>query len=65
MVGMPGATVCKAYAVRYPGMPIMLYDADGNIQELGVCSHAAKGIDEENIAQWIGKGCSLRIDDGK
>ena len=62
-VGVPGASFCKAYALRYPGMPIMMYDNLGSIQSLGVCSHGS-GIDGENIAEWIGKGCSLRIDNG-
>jgi hypothetical protein len=63
-VGVPGATFCRAYAIRFPGMPIMMYDSLGEIQALGMCSHKSE-VDEENIAQWIGKGCSLRIDDGK
>ena len=60
-LGLPEAARCRAYRQRYPGMPIMMYDSDGAIQALGACSHGS-AVDAENIAQWIGKGCSLQID---
>lgn len=64
-VGVPGATFCKAYAIRYPGMPIIFIDNFGTWQAEGYCSHGHEQEDNENIAQYIGRGCSLRIDDGR
>lgn len=60
-VGAPGASTCRAYRQRFPGMPIMMYDDTGSIQALGACSHGSD-VDSENIAQWIGKGCSLKLE---
>lgn len=59
-VGMPNATFCKAYALRRPGMRILMLDKFGIIKAEGACTHGS-AVDNENIAQWIGKGCSLQI----
>jgi hypothetical protein len=59
ILGLPGAATCKAYHMRYPGMPIMLVK-DGAVTALGSCTHGS-GADAEVIAEWIGKGCSLQI----
>lgn len=63
-LGLPGATTCRMYGNRYPGMPIMLNAKDGQFVAMGACAHGS-AMDAEVIASWIGKGCSLRIADGK
>jgi len=63
-IGLPGASTCRMYGQRYPGMPIMLNDKDDNFYAMGACMHGTS-IEPEIIAPWIGRGCSLRIANGK
>jgi len=60
VIGIPGATYCKAWEIRYPGMSIMMLRPDGVLEAMGMCLHGCPA-DDINISQWIGKGCSLRI----
>lgn len=60
IAGMPGASFCKAYRIRYPGMPIILVNANGAPVAMGACTHGSD-MDAEVIAPHIGHGCSLTI----
>ena len=59
-LGVPGASFCKAYGIRFSGMRIMFYDKTGVIKAEGNCAHNDP-MEGEVIAPWIGKGCSLQI----
>lgn len=59
-LGLPGAATCDIYDHRYTGMPIILLTSDGHVGALGACNHNAAD-EPEIIAQWIGRGCSLKI----
>jgi len=61
VLGVPGATRCMAYDVRFDGMPILGRNADGHTRA-GVCRKDS-AEEAEIIVQFIGLGCSLKRKD--
>lgn len=59
-LGTPGATRCKVYKERYPGLPIVMID-NGKIVAIAACAHGSSMDDEIIIQKGIGKGCSLKV----
>lgn len=62
--GVAMGTRCRVHAARWPGMPIMLVDAQGSVKAIGQCAHGTPQDEVEIIAKGIGKGCSLRMVNG-
>jgi hypothetical protein len=60
--GSPGASRCRVYKERYPGLSIMLIDLiTQKVTGLGACAHGSV-VDDLVIMPHIGKGCSLRVE---
>jgi hypothetical protein len=62
-VGEPDASHCGCYSQRYEGMPILLFDDEGNIRGESVC-HVGAADDQGLIDEYIGHGCALEVDNG-
>ena len=60
-IGTPAATRCRAYARRYDGMPVHLYDTTGCVVVGTTCAKGSVAELVQTISR-IGQGCSYTVE---